>query len=284
MKTISTLIAITMVFNLFSQTKVYDSIGKKRSYTKEDVDLEFSKSTIKIPKKSKEEAFAAIAAAVPTLIDLGFKIATNVLESRVKKFSGEYQVQKSYLEPESREIPNLIFTRKVTIGKHKDTVALKLTFKPKLVADSTGFVYYIDSTELGYSKARWKKRHNGLDYTIQIIPTFLVDKEMKSQELAPISLTGIGFGKHPLSESKNDSLKYRTTFIPIPKDALFLNAGIKIIEVNPAKIKAEKILEIYNKYKDDAITIINKILPKEEKEEKAPATGKSSDPNQPQGN
>ncbi len=280
MKTISTLIAITLVFNLFSQTNVYDSIGKKTKYKREDIDLIFLERDIQIPKKTQQEGIAAIAAAaVPTLIDLGFKITTNVLESRVKKFSGEYQVQKSYLQAGGGKIPSLTFIRKVRTGN--ENTALKIVLEPKEIENASGFVYYVSSMELFYSKARWKNKHNGLDYSIEIIPTFLVDEEKKSQELAPINLTGIRFGKHVFSA---DEAKYRTGFIPLPKDGLFLDAAIKIVEVNPAKIKAEKILEIYNKYKDDAVTIINKILPSknEEKEEAAPA--KAANPDETQGN
>lgn len=282
MKTISTLIAITLVFNLFSQTNVYDSIGKKTKYKREDIDLIFLERDIPRSKSIKQEGIGAIvAAAVPTLIDLGFKITTNVLESRVKKFSGEYQVQKSYLQAGGGKIPSLTFIRKVKT--ENDNTALKIVLEPKEVENASGFVYYVSSIELWYSKARWKSKHNGMDYSIEIIPTFLVDEEKKSQELAPINLTGIRFGKHVFS---SDEAKYRTAFIPLPKDGLFLDAAIKIVEVNPAKIKAEKILEIYNKYKDDAVTIINKILPSEKGEEKeaAPATTPSGDPDKTQGN
>lgn len=282
MKTISTLIAITLVFNLFSQTTVYNSSGKKTDYVREDIDLVFQERDIPIPKSNNREGIAAVvAAAVPTLIDLGFKITTNVLESRVKKFSGEYQVQKSYLQAGGGKIPSLTFIRKVKTGN--DSTALKIVLEPKEIENASGFVYYVSSIELWYSKARWKSKHNGLDYSIEIIPTFLVDKEKKSQELAPINLTGIRFGKHVFS---SDEAKYRTAFIPLPKGGLFLDAAIKIVEVNPAKIEAEKILEIYNKYKDDAVTIINKILPseKEEKEEAAPVKTQSGDPDKTQGN
>lgn len=286
MKTISILIAITLVFNLFSQTSVYDSSGKKTKYKREDIDLIFTPSKIGLPKNlskdtiEQEEAIGGIiAAAVPTLIDLGFKITTNVLESRVKKFSGEYQVQKSYLEAGGGKIPSLTFIRKVKTGK--DSTALKIVLEPKRIENTSGFVYYVESVELWYSKACWKRKHNGLDYTIEVIPTFLVDKEKKSQELAPISLTGVGFGKYSF-DSK--AAKYRTAFIPMPEKGLFLDAAIKIVEVNPAKIKAEKILEIYNKYKDDAITIINKILPSEDKKKEETIPAKSGNPNKSQGN
>lgn len=262
MKTISTLIAITLVFNLFSQTNVYNGTGNKTSYTKEDINLIFSEREIDIPQKNKAEVAGAIAATIPTLVDLGFKITTNILESRVKKFSGEYQIQKSDLNAGARKIPSLTFIRTVRIeGAEKDSTALKVVLEPTKILNAPGFVYYVKSIELCYSKARWKTKHNGLDYTIEIIPTFLVDKEKKQQELAPISLTGIRFGKHSFD---SDEAKYRTGFIPLPEDALFLDAAIKIVEVNPTKIKAEKTLEIYNKYKDDVITIINNIVPKED--------------------
>lgn len=287
MKTIVTLMLITAFSNAFAQTIVYDSAGRV-PYIKEDVDLKFSESSVFIksnPKTSQgnQESLAAVATLLPAALDLGFKVVTDILEKREAKFSGEYQVQKSYLNSGSKNIPELTFIRKVTIkedGKTITKTALSIELKPKaiinevtfkvkngnttkdsIVKKTIGFIYYVSSIELAYSKAKWKTKYHVLDYTLEINPTLWIDGEKKAQELAPISMTGIEFGKQTFEEG---DAKFRTAFIPTPEDALFLDAGIKIVETNPTKIKAEKILDVFNDYQGDIKDMIKHFIPSDE--------------------
>ena len=117
------------------------------------------------------------------------------------------------------------------------------------------YFYYIESIDLSYSKAMTTKKSKMFDYTFEIKPTFLIGNKKQTIELHPISLSSIPFGKKELELNK-----YRTDIIPLPKNAFFTEVSIKIVETNPYKVKADKILEIFNTYKDDAKTIINNFI------------------------
>jgi len=261
--TIIFLIAWLMCFNLFSQKKVYDKDNGKKNYRSEDTDISFARSSIQIPRSESAE-LVPLMSMIPSAIDLGFKIAGNVLENRVKKFSGEYSVQRSYLDAAYGYIPDIRFYRTVTLEKNEEP-ALEISIVAIPIKGSNslfGFVYSIESFNLFYSKAI--SRGGTLDYTIEIKPTFIVNGEKKSQELFPITISSIGFG----NSAFNDPTKHRTDIIPLPKDGFLAEIGIKIIETNPAKIRPEKIIAAITEYKDDAKTIINNFLPKEKNQDK----------------
>lgn len=278
MKRILTILILgTMFFNSFAQKNVYDKNNKKLPYIKEDVELKFSESQIVIPQKEGEE-LAALASLIPSAIDLGFKIATNSLEKRQKKFSGEYSTQNSYLEAGNKTIPNITFERKIILDSEYET-ALKIVLKAEKIDGIDGYYYYVESIDLYYSKAKTTGKSKMFDYTLEIKPTFYIDGEKKSQELHPISLSSIEFG-----ENKFEKNKYRTDIIPLPKDGIFAEVSVKIIETNPAKVKADKILEIYNNYKDDAKTIINNFIKTVEPESSSDENGEDVDPNEGDGN
>jgi hypothetical protein len=86
--------------------------------------------------------------------------------------------------------------------------------------------------------------------------------------LSPIVLHSVSFGTHDLSSS-ND--KYRSDLIAIPDGAYCTEVALKIVESNPYKVRAEKILALWNDNKENSKTIINNFLPKNEEEEQQEA-------------
>jgi len=280
MKTFTlTLILSVMFFSMNAQKIVYDKNNKKIDYQKEDSELKLTESKIKIEQKASQEL--GFAALIPTAIDLGFKIATKELEKRQKKFSGEYSNQNSYLNAGNRSIADIEFIRKVQIKKNLET-AIQIKLKAVQIDNIDGYYYYVESINLKYSKAKTTSKSRMFDYTIEIKPIFFVDGEKKSQELSPIKLTSIEFGDNVLEKNK-----YRTDIIPLPKGSFFAEASIKIVETNPAKVKADKILEIFNSYKDEAKTVINNFVKSDDSdssEDSGNAGDDDSDDNEQDGN
>jgi hypothetical protein len=267
-----------MYLNLMSQNYVYDSKGTKNFFESEDIDIEFtdSKPLVKIPAKGEEFA-AALISMLPTIVDMGFKLTTNILEKRAKKFSAEYTKNKSYLQAGKYIIPNIKFVR--TIVLDKDTIpALTISFVPSQVPELEGFVYYIDFIDLKNSSAKVKSNKSTVDYSIEIKPTFLIDKEKKIIELSPLAISSVKF-----ENNTYPPLKHRTDIIPLPNGAILTEISLKIVESNPLKVRAEKILSVWNTYKDDTKTIINNILPKEKEDESSsskPSGGNTSTGNE----
>lgn len=255
-----------MFFNLQAQKVVYNKDNEKKKYVKEEVTLTLTDSNVDIPQKPQQELAATLASLIPTAIDLGFKITQNVLEKRQKKFSGEYTAQTSYLNAGGKKVPNIELKREIDLGNGLED-ALIINLQAKKIKDLDGFIYYVKSIKLNYSKAKTTSKSKMFDYSIEIKPTFFVDGEKKSQDLSPITLNSIEFG----DKIYNDE-KYRTQIIPLPKGAYFSDLSIKIVETNPDKVKADKVLEIFNTYKDDAKTVINNFIKKEESSD-APAEG-----------
>lgn len=257
MKTLFTLIALTMIFNCFSQQRGYDSSGNKISYKKEDVDIQFTPGNITIPVDTNEDSYEQLlgGVALAEMIEPIFKIGIGFLEGRIADYSGEYQVKKSNMNAGDHKIPDITFIRNVKIKN--DEVALKIVLRAKPIDNTQSFVYYVASTELIYSKARFKSKHYALDYTIEIIPVFLVNGKEKSETPNSICVTGVKFGT-----TNYDAMeaKYRTTYIPITDNSLFIGVGIKIVETNPVKISLEKLLDTINIYKDPTLEIIKKLL------------------------
>lgn len=269
-KSLLTLTLCLMFFNLSAQKKVYSKENKKISYKTEKLSLNLIESTIEIPQKEGEEV--GLAALIPTAVDLGFKITTSILEKRKEKFSGEYSTQNSYLEAGNKTIPDIEFKRMID-----DKLALRILLKAKQIEKVDGYVYYIEEIELNYSKAKTTNKSRLFDYTLEIKPTFFVSGEKKAQELNPLSINSIKFGKTTFEEAE-----HRTSIIPLPKDGMFSEISVKVVETNPAKVRAEKILEIYNNYKEEAKTIVNNFIKTENSSDSE--TEENADPNETEGN
>jgi len=175
----------------------------------------------------------------------------------VKKFTAEYSKHKSYLEAGKSFVPDFIFYRKLD---DKDQ-ALEISFKAEPVSqlNDSAIIYYVDYIELNISAAKATKSNSKFDYSIELKPTFLVSGEKKVQELPPIAISSVKFGKNIFEKNK-----HRTNIIILPARAAFAELSIKIIESNPEKVRAERVLSIWNDNKGSAKTIINNFLPKED--------------------
>lgn len=252
----------------WAQRSAYSESGKKR-YKTEDARIEFTKSEVII--SGPEIAAAALVAGT---VDLAFKIGTDILERRKAKFSAEYVLNNSYLDANLKQVPGITYVRKID-----NEVALKIELKPKKIEGLDYFVYYVHDIELKYSKAKTTKRSKVFDYTIELKPTFIVNGKKETQEISPIVVRSVGFGSKRLPE-KYENHRYRSSFVTIPMGGIFTGVSVKIVETNPAKIRAEKILSIFNTYKDDAKSIINNIIKKDDDSE----DNNEKDPNQSTGN
>ncbi|HEY8512631.1 MAG TPA: hypothetical protein VIL31_11795 [Cyclobacteriaceae bacterium] len=240
-----------------SQNIVYDSDGNKKRFSWEDLDIEYSDSQISFPQKKGPEV-GGLLAILPTVVDIGFQLTGKMLENRLKKFSAEYTKQRSYLGAGGGRVPNFSLIRKIRLdGVEYD--ALKIDFSAEQVKDLNGFIYYVAGFSRLYSSAKAKKDANVFDYTIEIKVTLLVDGEKKVLELAPMVLTSMP-GKPEAFKPAN---KHRTDIIPMPEGAVMTEVAIKVVETNPIKVRAEKILSLWNDNKDSVKTIINNFLPKE---------------------
>ena len=278
------ILLITFLFigvGVRSQNFVYDQNGSKHTYKKEDIDITFEKSSIKFKPSGGHEMAPALLTLIPTVIDLGSKLTEKALEKSVKKYSAEYSKIKSYLGGGDGSIPDLIFSRTLT-GDDVPAKALAIKFKAQEINNVRGFVYFVENIELNASSAKATSRQNTFDYTIEMKITYLDKGEKKVQELSPIVISSVEFGKSPQYTIDN----HRTDIILKPEDAQFMEASIKIIETNPAKVRAEKILALFNEHKDSAKTIINNFLPEKdaEKEEAAGGTETTAEANEEVGN
>ncbi len=269
MKSITLTLMISIVcFFANAQKIVYNKNYDKKQYVKEDVDLLLTESSIAIP--SGAELAPILAGLLPTFVDMGLSLTTKALENRVKKFSGEYSKQNSFLDAGNGRIPNVKFVRKVDLGDVNGLVnALEIIFKAEPVNKVAGFVYYIESIRLDHTAAKVNSRNPTLDYTFELKVSFIVNGEKKVVEISPMQVNSIGFGMNDFSAAPL-KLKYRTDIIPLSEGAMVSEVSLKIVESNPAKVKAEKILATWNDQKESVTTIINNVLPKaDEKEETA---------------
>ena len=307
MKTLIKFAIIMGLFSSYAQNKVYNKSGDGKSIAKELNTLIFSESNVPFPEELEESGL--IATLIPSIVDLGFKIATTELEKRKKKFTYEYSLSRSYLnagkkfpislqqdKPDGtketitvhrRVVPNFIFERKIKLKDGALETAFKVSFKAMEVEGADGFIYYIDDILLNKSGAKTTAKNFLMDYSFEIKPTLMIlnDKkkyEKKVQELSPITLKMIDFGANSNTELRAlfATKEYRTEIIPLSREGRFAELSLKIIETNPAQVNIEKVLETINTYKEDAKTIINNIIDSKKEDEEGGETDDSSDDTQ----
>jgi hypothetical protein len=257
------IISTLILMSLFAaaQRTVYSKDGKTMHFIRQELDIEFSNSAIQIPKS--ESALPAIAGAA---LDIVFNLATDFLEKRAKKFTGEYVRTQSNLEMDERKVPDFSLVRTIWFKEGSPHSALEIKFKA-LQIKNFGFVYYVESINLAYSKALTKSNSRQFDYTIEIKLVTYVGQEKKEIELSPLVITNIGFGLKKFGKPT-----FRTEIIPLVKDMRIAGVGLKVVETNPAKIKVEKIVEQWNKNKDSLKSILSKLIP-EKKESSGSGDG-----------
>jgi hypothetical protein len=267
MKNILLLLLVVLLSSpVYSQKRFYDANHQKDDFTSEEIDLTFEASKVNLPS---EEIAPVLAAAIPLVLDFGFKTTTKILEKKVKEFSAEYSKSNSYLG--ASEFPPIItFSRKITSEKTTD-LAPALTIKLEPVKAGDGllgrYIYYnVTNLDLIYSAAKSTQRFPTLDYTIELKLDYVVGGERKNLDLKPIVISSVKYANNTFVADK-----HRSEFIALPEKSIILGASIKVVETNPGKVRAEKILSAWNDNKEGARTIINTFLPKEDKEEETEA-------------
>jgi hypothetical protein len=267
MKNILLLLLVVLVFSpANAQKRFYDASHQKKDFISEEIDLELTPSSVSLVAK---QSAVLLAAAIPLVLDFGFKTTTKILDKKVKEYSAEYSKYNSYLGA-SEYPPIITFSRTITFENQKVVdPALKIKFEP--VQAGAGllerYIYYeVKELEVNYSAAKSTERFPTLDYTIELKLDYVVNDERKNLDLKPIVISSVKYGKNTYLGDK-----HRSEFIALPEKSIILGASIKIVETNPGKVRAEKILSAWNDNKEGARTIINTFVPKEDKEEETEA-------------
>lgn len=271
---IMTLFLSLSIFS-FGQNTVYKENGSKEENVLETVKLELTPSDIpisienvdkeKVSKKFNSLPLGPISEIAKEIISFGYKIGTDVLETEIQKFTGEYEKENSFIEFDSGKMPQVQFIREVT-EKKITYDALSFTLKPDRSEKLNYFYYSISDFKLLASKAKSTRRSSVFDYSIELQLTYVQDTVAKTITLPPVQIHSVGYGVDPLSSM--DPKRYRTDFVPIPENSYVVKIGVKVIETNPQKVKAQKFLDIWNetpgKYKDSVDDILTLILKKED--------------------
>lgn len=266
-RTLQTLLIIFLLANSsigFSQTKFYQKDGKKVNVIGEKTTLTFNSDQLGRPANPEGfAAGAALASLVPSLIDLGFKISTNVIEKNLKKYTNSFTARNAYSEPK-QYASGFTVERKIRIKKTtSNSQAFSVKFTPLKVDDNT-FVFAVNELSVAYSGAKTKKGYNLNDYAIEIKVTYYDGKEKKEQTSSPISiqLFELSSSEELLSgDGKNASqYKYISDKFPLNPTFVISEISVKIVETNAAKVRAEKIKDFSDNYADDAKDLIKNIV------------------------
>tara|TARA_R110000868_G_scaffold207553_1_gene456558 strand:- start:143 stop:1063 length:921 start_codon:yes stop_codon:yes gene_type:complete len=289
---LTTLILITM-FNTYAQSVVYDRSGSKKRIIKDELII-----SLEVRKQNEADFYSdymkessTLLSLLPLGVDLAFKSIENYLDKNKEKFSGEYIGSVINEKLRNRKLPNVIVERKIRIEGSEDSIGLSFKLNAERVDPIFPLAYYeLDFFELNYSKAKTTSKHNKLNYSIQITPILYLSKieekgkdkeitiiEKKELETTPITINMVEFDQEIMKDRNKKN--YRTGLFNLPKDAVLAEVKIEIVETNPAKVKAEKLLEFFNSNKDDIKTIVNNYLPKQDASSDGDSTGAQTNEN-----
>ena len=288
---LTTLILITM-FNSYAQSVIYDKTGSKKKLIKDELIITLDSNNKGQPEFFSEDMkeSSVLLSLLPLGVDLAFKSIGNYLEKNKEKFSAEYIGSVLNEKIRNRKLPNVVVERKIQIGDDEDLTGLSFKLNAKKVDPTLPLAYYeLSSFQLNYSKAKTTSKHNKLNYTIQITPILYlsaVDEkdnsktititEKKELETTPITINMVEFNQEMMKDRNKKN--YRSGLFNLPKDALLAEVKIEIVESNPAKVKAEKLLEFFNSNKDDIKTIVNNYLPKQDDSNAGDSSGTQTNP------
>ncbi len=291
MKNLLTTIILITMFNTYAQSVVYDKTGSKKKLLKDEL-------IITLEERNQNEAdffsdnmkeSSVLLSLLPLGVDLAFKSIENYLDKNKEKFSGEYIGSVINEKLRNRKLPNVIVERKIRIEGSKDSIGLSFKLNAERVDPIFPLAYYeLDFFILNYSKAKTTSKHNKLNYSIQITPILYLSKiaekgkeitiiEKKELETTPITINMVEFDQEMMKDRNKKN--YRTGLFNLPKDAVLAEVKIEIVETNPAKVKAEKLLEFFNSNKDDIKTIVNNYLPKQDASSDGDSTGAQTNEN-----
>lgn len=257
MKYITMLMFSSLTIFALCQNTVYMNKGKKEKKVQESVRLDLKASAIPINQGSafdvanvtgvKSLQAEKIIEITEKILSFGYKLTTDILESRLKKFSGEYEKENSYLRFSTGMLPEAHFVREARTGNATyDALSFKLTPKK---AGLNYFYYSVSEFKLLASKAKSTGKSSVFDYSIELNLTYIQDTVAHEVTLPPVQIHSVGYNVNPLSSADPD--RYRTELIPIPKDAFIVKVGVKVIETNPQKVSAQKFLDLWNNTPDE---------------------------------
>ena len=246
---------ITFLFTLisslsFSQTNFYEKDGKKITIIGEKTTLIFSKDSHieKIVKQNGEKiANTLIAALLPSVIDLGFKISTDLIEKNLKKYTNEFSARNTYTNSH-KYVSGFTLNREIKPqGKDNNIPAFVIELLPEDIGGQT-FVFYVNKLKVDYSGSKTKNNYNYNDYLVEVKVGYFDGNEKKEQVSAPISIPLIKVD----SDNKFDKNEFITDKFPINPKFEISEVSVKIVETNSAKVKAEKLKSLSDKYSEDA--------------------------------
>lgn len=282
---ISLTLFCTMILPCAAQ-KVYDSNGSVGRFASESSTITFSAPyfTWERPAgaaaRGRESALAA--ALIPAALDIGFAYLDSLLKERVKRFSSEFATHQTYKEQtveqrtvmamvrdgkeyvekpaevKKESIPSFTVTRTVDT-RNGGTYTLALTFEVAAFDQVRSACFFeLKAIDLQGSRAKVKSGDR-LDYTVEVKPTFLVDKDGGVQKetigLAPVRINAVGFGKTDMSDRH-----IRTEALLVPAGT-FVELDVKVSETNPRRVKAEAVVELWTKNRDGLRKLVDQFVP-----------------------
>lgn len=264
MKTILALAFMTISQLGFCQIKFYEEDGKKIAVSGEKTTLTFTKGNdIETVEVTEENGFVSpfLAAVGPSVIKGIFDITTDLIEKNLKTFTSEFTARNTYLK-DKKYVSGFKILREI---QRKDSVNKETAFELEFVPVKVGekFVYAVHKIDLKKSGARSIKEKNLNDYAIEIKVTFYNGDEKKEQTSAPISLSLVSINstleRKDLVDAEGQYLFVSDKF-PLNTKWEISEVSVKIIETNTAKVNAEKIKSISDKYSDDVQETANTIF------------------------
>jgi len=268
MKTIITLALLLSSCIGLSQSNFYDKDGKKIPIIGEKTVLTFNDSvSIKHPSAQEVDEELAFLGTLftnlaPSIIDLGFKISNDLIAKSLKKFTSEFSARNTYTNKD-KYIGSFQIKRTIKPKDEDNKTALTIDFAP-IQTDSNAFAFAITKMSTQYSGAKTKKGYNTNNYAIEIKVTYFDGKEKKEQNSVPILVELIDLGSDYIAEDElpENSIYFSDKF-PLNSKYTIAEVNAKIIEVNTAKAKAEKLKSIFDTYSEDAKNIIKITVEKE---------------------
>ncbi len=260
MKTFITTFLLTISLLNYGQTTFYKANGEKVKVIGEQTTLKFNSISLSVDKPEKF-AGTLIASLLPSIIDLGFKVSSDIIENNLQKYTNDFSARNTYRNSDFY-ISGFEISRKVLKkGESNTTEAFNLSVVPLQVNDNT-FVFAVDNILTMLSGAKSKPGLNYNDYMIEIKLTYFNGKEKKEQSSSPINISMLSIDQknYGVKNETPDEYLYVSDKFPFNPEYSISEVSVKIIETNSSKVRAEKIKNSYDKYSEDIKDIAKNII------------------------
>lgn len=262
MKSILSILLLFSFSIASGQSKFYKKNGKKVPIIGEQTLLEFdNESSINRSNVKNIEKESLIPLVLPSLIDLGFKISTELLKSNLKKFTSEFSAKQTYNNTHNY-ISGFKIERKIRLknSKEENKTAFEIQVKP-IKTDEIFFVFAVTSMKTLYSGAKTKSGYNANNYNIEIKLSYFDGKDIKEQTSAPIVVQLFDLENINYSFRNSDSdFRYLSDKFLLDANFTISKVEVKITEINTAKANAEKMKAIYDSYSEDLKNLTKTIV------------------------